>query len=500
MLRKIALGIALASLCLAPALAFGIDFKAKGQWVVNLEYGQNGQFTGGGDTTGFTNQSGGQDDFSASQRVRLQLDAVASQSLSGTVYFEIGSQKWGNASQGAALGADGTVVELKNAYIDFTPFPSVKTRMGIQNVTLPGYSVTSQIMSTDVAGIVATINVTDTMDITAMWLRPWNDNFTGYPTNRNANYRDNTDFFGLTIPVNLDGVKLTAWGMYGLMGPNTFREGDNWTARVTNYYSANLFPLLYGNMKKGRLDDWGSVWWAGFTGEVTAFAPWRFAWDFSYGGATRDKDAWNRGGWLASAYLEYALDWGVPGIHGWYGSGDDDDVSNGSERMPYTGLDEGGSNTFDNFAFGGGQPNTFRDARIGHSMVGTWGVGGYVKDLSFIENVTHVLRVNYIGGTNDPGLLKKLHRITGEWMPPNNPDSTVIGMEGLYLTTYDGALSVNLNTKWQVYENFRISVDAGYIHPWLDQSASVWGRSRMNGVSDDVRDAWSINSAFVYQF
>lgn len=283
MLRKIALGIALASLCLTPALAFGIDFKAKGQWVVNMEYGQNGQFTGGGESTGFTSQSGGQDDFSASQRVRLQLDAVASQSLSGTVYFEIGSQKWGNANQGAALGADGTVVELKNAYIDFIPFPSVKTRMGIQNVTLPGYSVTSQIMSTDVAGIVATINVTDNMDITAMWLRPWNDNFTGYPSNRNANYRDNADFFGLTIPVNLDGVKLTAWGMYGLMGPNTFREGDNWTARVTNYYSANLFPLLYGNMKKGRLDDWGSVWWAGFTGEVTAFAPWRFAWDLATG-------------------------------------------------------------------------------------------------------------------------------------------------------------------------------------------------------------------------
>lgn len=110
------------------------------------------------------------------------------------------------------------------------------------------------------------------------------------------------------------------------------------------------------------------------------------------------------------------------------------------------------------------------------------------------------MRVNYIGGTNDPGLLKKLHHITGEWMAPNNPESTTIGMEGLYLTTYDSALSVNLNSKWQVYENFRISVDAGYIHPWLDQSANVWGQSRMNGVSDNVRDAWSINRAFVYQF
>ena len=49
--------------------------------------------------------------------------------------------------------------------------------------------------------------------------------------------------------------------------------------------------------------------------------------------------AWRRGdtqreGWLVKALVEYKMDWGTPGIFGWYASGDDGNVKNGSERMP----------------------------------------------------------------------------------------------------------------------------------------------------------------------
>ena len=80
-----------------------------------------------------TKQGKNEDEFNAMQRVRLQLDAVASESLSGTVFFEIGGQSWGNASNGGALGADGNnVVKVKNAYIDWmVPDTDLKFRMGI---------------------------------------------------------------------------------------------------------------------------------------------------------------------------------------------------------------------------------------------------------------------------------------------------------------------------------------------------------------------------------
>lgn len=88
----------LATLLLAAGLVFGaatgasaIDFKAKGQWLMSFDYGQSMVNKGrdGKHQTGFTNREGkGSDSFDAQQRVRLQLDAVASEALSGTVYFE----------------------------------------------------------------------------------------------------------------------------------------------------------------------------------------------------------------------------------------------------------------------------------------------------------------------------------------------------------------------------------------------------------------------------
>ena len=90
----------LATLILAAGLVFGvstgakaIDFKAHGEWIMDFNYGQHGNATGGNGQTGFGMH--GQDEFNAAQRVRLQLDAVASEALSGTVFFEIGQQTWG---------------------------------------------------------------------------------------------------------------------------------------------------------------------------------------------------------------------------------------------------------------------------------------------------------------------------------------------------------------------------------------------------------------------
>ena len=75
----------IATLLLAAGLVFGvatgasaIDFKAKGQWIMSFDYGQNGGFTGGNGQTGFNGGRAGnptyrnQDEFEASQRVRLQ--------------------------------------------------------------------------------------------------------------------------------------------------------------------------------------------------------------------------------------------------------------------------------------------------------------------------------------------------------------------------------------------------------------------------------------------
>ena len=87
----LAAGICLA--CAQPSEA--IEFKAKGVWLASFQYGQHGNFSGKG-----TGYDPSEDEFEARSRVRIILDAVASENLSGQVYFEIGKAIWGKATNG----------------------------------------------------------------------------------------------------------------------------------------------------------------------------------------------------------------------------------------------------------------------------------------------------------------------------------------------------------------------------------------------------------------
>ena len=113
MKKLMTLALAAGMLLGAATGASAIDFKAKGQWLMGFAAG-DGSFVSHTNKKGESKKAVDQDDaFSAMQRLRLQLDAVASESLSGTVYFEIGDTTWGQNSSGGALGADSnSVVEL----------------------------------------------------------------------------------------------------------------------------------------------------------------------------------------------------------------------------------------------------------------------------------------------------------------------------------------------------------------------------------------------------
>ena len=216
------------TLALAAAMVFGaatgasaIDFKASGQWLFGVSAGEGNLVNKHNGRHADTN-----DTFFAGQRLRTQIDAVASEALSGTVYFEIGDQTWGNGESGAAMGADGTVVEVKRAYLDWVvPNTDLKVRMGIQGLTLPNVAGGSAIADTDAAGITVNYQINENVGLTALWTRPVNDNFSGNEYGRNSNYLDNIDLFAVTLPLNFDGVSVTPWVMYGMMGKNALTTG-----------------------------------------------------------------------------------------------------------------------------------------------------------------------------------------------------------------------------------------------------------------------------------
>lgn len=81
-----------------------VEFKVRGSWQYAFDYIQGGSFMGKnrqgqreiGQQWAAVHQK--RDNFEAIQRLHLQLHAVASENLSGTVFFEIGEQRWGMAA------------------------------------------------------------------------------------------------------------------------------------------------------------------------------------------------------------------------------------------------------------------------------------------------------------------------------------------------------------------------------------------------------------------
>ena len=487
--------------------AKAIDFKASGEWLVGFGLG-DGSLIKDVDNK----KRHHEDTFNAGQRVRLQLDAVASESLSGTVFFEIGDQMWGNAESGGALGADGKEVKVKNAYIDWmVPNTDLKLRMGLQTVAMPNVAGGSAIMDGDAAAVVASYQFNDNVGLTALWMRPLNDNYAGrvYGDREDyqKNYLDNMDLFALMLPLKFDGVELTPWAMYGMQGKNArFNEGGVETAdgaldvTLPGYLPGmNFGPGGLGKTSKA----YGSMFWAGLPVAITAFDPLNIEFDINYGyvEAMGRYDVLKRGtdlvrgnskreGWLVKALVEYKMDWGTPGIFGWYASGDDGNVKNGSERLPSI----AGAGNFTSFMGDGnlawGTGYNFYDNNL--TYAGTWGVGLQIADVSFVEVLKHTFRVAYWGGTNSPSMVKYMGSGVA-W------DDTTAAQDGPYLTTNDGLLEFNLVNSWQIYENLEANLELGYIVNMMDKD--TWDKSYISEQRNwSKQDAWKAQLIFAYTF
>ncbi len=481
----------------ASAGAHAIDFKAKGEMSLGFGYMD----------TMFHGQNGS-DTFAAVQRIRFQIDAIASESLSGTVHFEIGDTHWGHNSSGGALGADGKIVELKHAYIDwFVPNTELKFRMGLQWFQNPEAAGGPAVLGVDGAGIVASYRINDNVSITTTWMRPYNDNYTGgNDENESANYLDNYDLFMLSVPVSFNGFKMTPWAMVGAMGRNV---GESMKA----YPAMGVSPIMDGTgiATSDRIrtaDPYATTIWAGIPIVYTNDRL-NLEFDFNYGATTHrgnytqashiwghqdERVAIQRSGFVVKALAEYRLDWGTPGIFAWYGSGDDGDLSNGSERMPYVAPDGWYSTFVGDAAWSisdSSWKNTGYDLSLSYS--GSWGIGLHVKDMSFLEDLSHTFRVVYWGGTNDPENANYLdaRRATH--------DSYGYSTGDLYLTSNDYLLEFNLDSTYKIYDNLTATMQLGYIVNGIDEG--TWNPDgRMDSKWGGNRDGYKAALVFKYKF
>ena len=459
------------------------DVKVKGVWDFNFEWAN----------TSFKKGNSDGDYFGARQRLRTQVDFIASESLRGVIFFEIGNQNWGKASEGGSIGTDGMVVEVRYSYVDWVvPNTDLKVRMGLQPIIMPSFVGGTQVLNHDAAALSLAYTFNDVVSANLFWARlendNWNKNTKSDKTPQNFDHygkSDAFDLFGLTVPLTFDGVKVTPWGAYAAIGRNALeRDGSQDQTHVLQY---GMTPVGAVSSFTSANDASGNAWWLGLTGEVTVWNPFRFAWDVNYGSvdmgegvlatgpastmalADRKLDL-KRRGWIASIMAEYKLDMMTPGLIMWYGSGDDSNINDGSERMPT--MNGAFAPTSYGFANAAGLGAT--DSMIGDDATGTWGIIARLKDITFMEDLSHTLAVGYYRGTND----KEMAKYTVPYKTLSDANSNFGLKNSTYLTTKDYAWEVNLDTKYDIYEDLTLFVELGYIHLGLD--SGTWSQAMID--------------------
>ena len=355
--------------------------------------------------------------------------------------------------------------------------------------------------------MVGSFKFNDNVGLTAFWARPFNDNFDGNDTRYNTNtndrfYLDNMDLFGLMAPLTFDGINLTPWVMYGMMGKNSltnYNAPNNWTTTDGNPpFTLRPYPFASNGsvVPGGTSKSYGSMFWAGLPVALTMFDPLNVELDINYGyvegmgrysvqkgqnGPTVRGDT-QRQGWLAKALVEYKMDWATPGLFGWYASGDDDSVKNGSERMPSL-VPTGNMTSY----MGDGNLGWLRQD-YGVDYAGSWGIGAQLKDMSFLEDLKHTFRIAYWGGTNSTSMVKYM-RYAASWS------------DGLsvtpYLTTTDGLVEFNLVNSYKIYQNLEMNVELDYLVNCVDNG--TWKKAQ-NPSSFSKQDMFQAKVVFAYSF
>ena len=343
---------------------------------------------------------------------------------------------------------------------------------------MSSYTFGSPVFAGVIDGVVVNAPINDMVGVTFSWLRP---NATINRWDKPHTAHSSIDLAYLSVDVAADGFKLTPWGMIGFAGSNaakgiTMEDGDVVRPDSSYFGEAGTVvdldgfdrttgkPVLVdadGNVVAAKyVDSRTLLYWVGIGGELTLFDPFKFTADFVYSGNNADGYA-ERDGWYAALGAEMKTSFATPFVRGWYASGDDAD-SKGSKRMLTVNADgdfDASSIYFD--ANGLLSPTIDRC-----DPAGTWGVQLGVKNVSFIEDLTHALSVTYFQGTNNSNRLNV------------NSDERIWLADPIdvnYMTTKDAAWSIDFLSSYKLYQNLTANLLLSYLITDFDEKIRPLG-------------------------
>jgi hypothetical protein len=450
-MKKLLISLAvLSAMVVGATAASAATIKATGAWQIEADMMNQADFDKGAKDNS----------FAVEQRIRTAFQFIANENLKGVLETQIGTNSWGNGQYSIAAGRTPSTTAtgansagagnliLRKAYLDFNvPSTKVKVLAGYQSIALPSaFGGGSAILDDHMAGIAAVVPVTDGISLVGGYARPYDANTAGSTATQTASGEALDASF---VYANLDftGFKVQPFVAYGYASQaavTSYLNGTNNAGAALGIAAPNVVP---GGLR---------AYWAGAAFTMTALDPFKVMADFNYGKATFNNRANSadsgRAGWMADLAVDYTgLSMMTPELFFAYSSGEDDDLSK-SERMPVL---SGENWAYGTFWMQGGDTLTASYTTPARNL-GFWAVGLSLKDIKLIDKLSHTVNVIYFKGTNDKNMV--------------NAAQAAVGTYGNFLTEKDSLVEVDLNSKYQIYDELSLGLELGYINANFDKT------------------------------
>lgn len=460
MKKLVGLAVLVAFILGSAGMASAVEMKAKGWWRVHFNYLDNWDYGAMQQETGKRSEY---DRFNALQRMRTQFEFIANENLKGVLQLEIGNVRWGQ--DGFDLGGGGrrNNVKTRFAYLDFNvPNTAVNVKAGRQILPLPS-TMGSHILDSEGPAVLVGVPFSDMLGLTLGWARA-SDERTSNPDDITVKWDDELDVFMAVLPVSMDGLKLNPFAVWSRWGKDF--DGTDKNSNMMHF---------------------------GLNFDISMLDPIKFKGDINYGTVKwNDQPSVKQSGYVAVLAMEYAMDMFTPTVFGWYESGEDRDFARGgdSKRMPTietfggafgpgVGFGQQTSLAGDSyfrymlslmeFAGSGNPWDIWQNAQ---GAVGSWSLGAGLRNMKFVDGVSHSLIGFYMKGTNHEDNLNLFTKKDNYW-------------------------EVAFRNNWKMYENLALVAEFAYGKVSLDD-LNTRGADRRSDWFDKALKLGKVG--FVYNF
>ncbi|MEF3697338.1 outer membrane homotrimeric porin [Desulfolutivibrio sp.] len=475
-MRRIVICLLVVLLCPAASALAGLDVKMAGDLRVYGIFFQNRNFTGWNATGTAT-----EDTLQIYQRFRIRTDFITSDDLKFRLGFMVTDTAWGTGTYTA--DAAQVSIQVYQAYLQFKwPDTKIQFTVGLQPLSLPQSPVfydsvvlASKKETKSTAGIVITAPlIEDTLALNLGFIRRTDAGAFDATTTQAA---DELDLYFLTLPITLDGFDITPWAMAGVIGQG---------ASLSSSVRAGLRSGGSYLTPTGYQDSQNLGLWAGASVVIDALDPIVFQADAIYGQTAMGDAARNRrhGSFFDAAVQYTGLSFVTPEIGVWWSSGEDSDLTNGSERIPVISPNFGMANSF---LFPCNQD--FSNDNMGIDVTGSMGATLAFENLSFFEKLSHIISLTAMTGTSSPRGMRLAVAASG-----GNGNYLTMGKT---LAEGEWLLGLTFDSKYMIYENLALTLETG----WANLSgakASIWNTPR--NYTRMINDAWKVALGFKYTF